>query len=61
MAAWSAVSFGGKSLDDWAKTDERFRFDRKALQAKAHEAGEVTFAGKKYNVVRDMFSCGKTG
>lgn len=46
MAAWSAVSIGGKSLDDWAKTHERFRFDRDAIQSEAREAGWVTFAGK---------------
>lgn len=43
---WSAVSFGGKSLDELAKTDERFRFDRDAIRVEAREAGWVVFAGK---------------
>lgn len=46
MAAWSAVSFGGKSLDSLAKFDAKFQFDRKAVQIEAREAGWVTFAGK---------------
>ena len=46
FAPWSAVSFRGKSLDDWAKTDERFRFDRDALQHESIEGGWVTFSGK---------------
>ncbi len=46
IAAWSAVSFRGKSLDDWAKTDERFRFDRDALQKESIGAGWVTYTGK---------------
>jgi len=47
MAAWSAVSFRGRSLDDWAKTgDPRFRFDRAALQKEAIGAGWATFSGK---------------
>ena len=32
FAPWSCVSFRGVPLDEWAKTDERFRFDRDALQ-----------------------------
>ena len=46
FAPWSCVSFRGKSLDDWAKTDERFRFDRDALQHESIEGGWVTFSGK---------------
>ena len=46
LAPWSCVSFRGKSLDDWAKTDERFRFDRDALQRESIEGGWVTFSGK---------------
>lgn len=46
MAAWSGVSFRGKGLDEWAKTDERFRFDREALQKEAIGAGWATFSGK---------------
>ena len=41
FAPWSCVSFRGKSLDDWAKTDERFR-----LQHESIEGGWVTFSGK---------------
>ena len=46
FAPWSCVSFRGKSLDDWAKTDERFRFYRDALQHESIEGGWVTFSGK---------------
>lgn len=46
MVAWSAVSFGGKSLDECAKTDDRFKFDRSAIQSEAREAGWVTFKYK---------------
>ena len=46
FAPWSCVSFRGKPLDDWAKTDERFRFDREALQKESIDGGWVTFAGK---------------
>ena len=46
FAAWSCVSFRGKPLDEWAKTDERFRFDRDALQKESIGGGWVTFAGK---------------
>ena len=45
-AAWSNVSFRGKSLAEWAKTDERFRFDRDALQKESIRGGWVTFSGK---------------
>ena len=46
FAPWSCVSFQGKPLDDWAKTDERFRFDRDALQKESIGGGWVTFSGK---------------
>lgn len=47
IALWSAVSFRGRSLDDWAKTgDPRFQFDREALQKESIGAGWATFAGK---------------
>lgn len=46
FAAWSNVSFRGKSLEEWAKTDERFRFDRAALQKESIGGGWVTFSGK---------------
>ena len=43
---WSCVSFRGKSLDEWAKTDARFRFDRDEFQKTAIGGGWVTFSGK---------------
>lgn len=46
FAPWSCVSFCGKPLDDWAKTDTRFRFDRAALEKEAINGGWVTVAGK---------------
>jgi L-lactate dehydrogenase len=46
FAPWSCVSFRGKSLDEWAKTDERFRFDRDEFQKNAIAGGWVTFSGK---------------
>ena len=46
FAAWSNVSFHGKSLEEWAKTDERFRFDKDALQKESIGGGWVTFSGK---------------
>ena len=46
FAPWSCVSFRGRSLDDWAKTDERFRIDRDALQKESINGGWVTFSGK---------------
>ena len=36
----------GVPLDEWAKTDERFRFDREALTKEAIHGGWVTFSGK---------------
>ena len=46
FAPWSCVSFRGVPLDTWAKTDERFRFDRETLQKESIGGGWVTFAGK---------------
>ena len=47
MVPWSMVSFGGRSLEDWAKVDERFRFDREAIRKEARDAGWVVFSGKQ--------------
>lgn len=46
FAPWSCVSFRGMPLDKWAEIDERFRFDREALQKESIGGGWVTFAGK---------------
>lgn len=46
FAPWSCVAFHGMPLDAWAKTDERFRFDREELKKEAIGGGWVTFAGK---------------
>ncbi|MCI8703945.1 MAG: L-lactate dehydrogenase [Anaerotignum sp.] len=46
FAAWSNVSFQGRPLEAWAKTDERFRFDKAALQKESIGGGWVTFSGK---------------
>ena len=43
----SCVSFRGVPLDEWAKTDERFRFDREALKKESIAGGWVTYAGKQ--------------
>ena len=47
FAPWSCVSFRGMPLDAWAETDERFRFDREALQKESIGGGWVTFSGKQ--------------
>ena len=47
FAPWSCVSFRGMPLDEWAKTDERFRFDRDALQKESIGGGWVTYVGKQ--------------
>ena len=47
FAPWSVVSFCGMPLDEWAKTDERFRFDREALKKESIGGGWVTYAGKQ--------------
>lgn len=46
FAAWSSVSFQGVPLEEWAKKDERFRFDKAALQKESIGGGWVTFSGK---------------
>ena len=46
FAPWSCVSFRGMPLDEWAETDERFRFDREALKKESIGGGWVTFSGK---------------
>jgi L-lactate dehydrogenase len=46
FAPWSCVSFRGKPLSEWAKTDEKFRFDHEALKQESIGGGWVTFAGK---------------
>lgn len=46
MVAWSSLSFGGKSLAEWAKTDPRFSFDHEAMRKEVIGAGWVTFSGK---------------
>ena len=46
FAPWSCVSFRGVPLDVWAEKDERFRFDRDALQKESINGGWVTFVGK---------------
>lgn len=46
FAPWSCVSFRGVPLDTMAKTDERFRFDREAMQKESIGGAWVTFAGK---------------
>ena len=47
FAPWSVVSFCGMPLDEWAKTDARFRFDREALKKESIGGGWVTYAGKQ--------------
>lgn len=47
FAPWSCVSFRGMPLSEWAKTDERFRFDHDALQKESIGGGWVTYAGKQ--------------
>ena len=46
FAPWSCVSFRGVPLDELAKRDEKFRFDRDALQKESIGGGWVTFSGK---------------
>ena len=46
FAPWSCVSFRGMPLERWAEKDERFRFDRDALQKESIGGGWVTFSGK---------------
>ena len=47
MVPWSAVSFNGKPLNEWAKEDKRFQFDRDEVKKEAIGAGWVTFSGKQ--------------
>ena len=47
FAPWSCVSFRGMPLDELAKTDEKFRFDRDALQKESIGGGWVTYSGKQ--------------
>ena len=47
FAPWSCVSFRGMPLDELTKTDEKFRFDRDALQKESIGGGWVTYAGKQ--------------
>ena len=47
FAPWSCVSFRGMPLDKWAETNERFRFDRDALQKESIGGGWVTYNGKQ--------------
>lgn len=47
FAPWSCVSFRGMPLDKWAERDEKFRFDREALQKESIGGGWVTYTGKK--------------
>lgn len=46
FAAWSCVNFNGKPLSEWAKVDERFRFDGEALHQESIDNAWVTYAGK---------------
>ena len=46
FAPWSCVSFRGMSLEEWARRDERFRFDREALTKEAIHGGWVTFSSE---------------
>lgn len=47
FAPWSCVSFRGMPLDELAKTDEKFRFDREALKKESINGGWVTYVGKQ--------------
>ena len=47
FAPWSCVSFRGMPLDELAKTNGKFRFDRDALQKESIGGGWVTYAGKQ--------------
>lgn len=63
MAAWSTVTFGGRPLADWAKTDARFRFDHDKIKKEAINAGWVTFSGKlctEYGIASTLARLAKT-
>jgi len=47
FAPWSCVSFRGMPLSKWAETDEKFRFDKDALQKESIGGGWVTYTGKQ--------------
>ncbi len=47
FAPWSCVSFRGMPLEEMAKKDEKFRFDRDALQKESIGGGWVTYSGKQ--------------
>lgn len=46
ITPWSACTFGGLSLKEAAKTDERFRFDLSEMERSAREGGWETYNGK---------------
>ena len=46
MVPWSNVSFGGKSIDEMAKIDPRFVFDREDAKNRVHDNAWVTYKGK---------------
>lgn len=47
MAAWSAVSFGGKRLAELEmEQPDRFTFDKEAISEQVKQAAWVTYAGK---------------
>lgn len=46
ITPWSACNFNGLSLDEAAKADERFRFDRDEMEKSAREGGWLTYNGK---------------
>ena len=46
MVPWSMVNFGGAALEDLAKKDERYRFDREETKKTAIGGGWVTYVGK---------------
>ena len=47
MVPWSQISFYGQTLDQMAKKDSRFVFDRGEMQAKAIKGAWVTYKGKQ--------------
>ena len=47
MVPWSLVTFGGMPLNTLAAQNDRYVFDRDAMQTKAIKGGWVTFVGKK--------------
>ena len=57
----SCVSFRGMPLDEWAKVDERFRFDRDALTRELIGGGWVTAQRKILHRIRHCDHCGADG